>query len=49
LICRWQVPGDRLARDEVFARFLPLARKLASRYACPQEPLEDLVQVASVG
>jgi RNA polymerase sigma-B factor len=29
--------------------FLPLARKLAARYANAQEPLHDLVQVASVG
>jgi RNA polymerase sigma-B factor len=49
LICRWQVADDRAARDEIFARFLPLARKLASRYTNPQEPLQDLVQVASVG
>ena len=33
----------------LLTRFLPLARKLASRYANPHEPLEDLVQVASLG
>jgi RNA polymerase sigma-B factor len=37
------------ARDELARRYLPLARKLASRYANPNEPLEDLVQVASLG
>jgi RNA polymerase sigma-B factor len=37
------------ARDELARRFLPLARQLASRYANPNEPLEDLVQVASLG
>jgi RNA polymerase sigma-B factor len=46
---RWRAHGDRAARDELFARFLPLARKLASRYTNPHEPIEDLVQVASLG
>ncbi len=30
-------------------RFLPLARKLAVRYVRPWDPVEDLVQVASIG
>jgi RNA polymerase sigma-B factor len=46
---RWREDGDRAARDELFARFMPLARKLAGRYTNPHEPLEDLVQVASLG
>jgi RNA polymerase sigma-B factor len=37
------------ARDELARRHLPLARKLAARYTNPNEPLEDLVQVASLG
>lgn len=49
LIGRWQQHGDRRARDEVFDRFLPLARRLAGRYSNPHEPTEDLVQVASLG
>jgi RNA polymerase sigma-B factor len=49
LVSRWQENGDRAARDELFVRFLPLARSLASRYRSPSEPLEDLVQVASMG
>jgi RNA polymerase sigma-B factor len=49
LFTRWQQDGDRAAREEVFRRFQPLARKLASRYVNAQEPLEDLVQVAYVG
>ncbi|MGZ4402428.1 MAG: SigB/SigF/SigG family RNA polymerase sigma factor, partial [Gaiellaceae bacterium] len=38
---------DVVARDELFERYEPLARKLARRYA-GREPLEDLVQVASL-
>ena len=37
------------ARDELVARFLPLARQLARRYQRANEPLDDLFQVASVG
>ncbi|MBV9212292.1 MAG: SigB/SigF/SigG family RNA polymerase sigma factor [Actinobacteria bacterium] len=48
LIERYQ-RGDRAARAEVIERFLPLARQLARRYARPDEPIEDLVQVASLG
>lgn len=46
---RWHVDRDQRARDELFERFMPLARKLAARYTNPHEPLEDLVQVASMG
>lgn len=46
---RWRDARDVAARDALFARFLPLARKLAGRYANPHEPMEDLIQVASVG
>jgi RNA polymerase sigma-B factor len=49
LALRWREQGDVHAREELITRFMPLARKLASRYANPYEPLEDLVQVASVG
>jgi RNA polymerase sigma-B factor len=49
LMSRWCEHGDQAAREEMFQRFLPLARKLAARYSNPHEPLEDLVQVASVG
>jgi RNA polymerase sigma-B factor len=41
--------GDVAARDELFERFLPLARGLARRYHRGTEPLDDLVQVASIG
>jgi RNA polymerase sigma-B factor len=40
--------GDPRARNELIERFLPLARSLARRYERCGEPLEDLVQVASL-
>ena len=46
---RWRAHRDRDARDELIARFLPLARKLARRYVQSSEPYDDLVQVASLG
>jgi RNA polymerase sigma-B factor len=49
LVERWHEDCDVAARDELFERYLPLARRLAARYSNPHEPLEDLVQVASVG
>jgi RNA polymerase sigma-B factor len=49
LITDWQRDGDGAARDALFERFQPLARRLARRYRTPHEPFEDLMQVASVG
>jgi RNA polymerase sigma-B factor len=49
LFVRYQRRGDMAAREELVERFLPLARRLARRYERASEPLEDLVQVASVG
>ncbi len=49
LIVRWQESADEDARDAVFERFLPMARRLAQRYRSAHEPFEDLTQVASVG
>ena len=40
--------GDAVAREELVRRFLPMARRLAWRYRRGGEPLDDLVQVASV-
>lgn len=37
------------ARNELVRRFLPFARRLALRYLHSREPIDDLVQVASVG
>jgi RNA polymerase sigma-B factor len=46
---RWRRETDRRARDVLIERFLPLARKLARRYAASNEPFDDLMQVASLG
>jgi RNA polymerase sigma-B factor len=48
LFGRLRVDGDRAARDELVRRHLPLARKLARRYARTPEPFDDLFQVASL-
>src|SRR4051794_28164670 len=46
---RYHHHGDLEARDELIRRCLPLARRLASRYARASEPIDDLLQVASIG
>ena len=46
---RSQTQGDQLAREALVDRFMPLARSLARRYGHSSEPLEDLLQVASLG
>ncbi|HEX8074079.1 MAG TPA: SigB/SigF/SigG family RNA polymerase sigma factor [Thermoleophilaceae bacterium] len=48
LLARYQ-DGDRGARIEVMERFLPLARQIARRYVRPNESVDDLFQVASIG
>jgi RNA polymerase sigma-B factor len=49
LFARLAADGDPRARDLLIHRFLPLARTLALRYQRPNEPLDDLLQVASLG
>lgn len=49
LFVRYRRDGDRRARDELVERFMPLARQLARRYQRVNEPLDDLIQVASLG
>ena len=41
--------GEPGARDALIERYMPLARSLALRYRRASEPLDDLIQVASVG
>jgi RNA polymerase sigma-B factor len=38
-----------MLRDQLVQRYLPLARQLARRYQRPEEPFDDLMQVASLG
>jgi RNA polymerase sigma-B factor len=49
LLERYHTHGDRAAREALVQRFLPLARQLARRYQRGGEPLDDLIQVASLG
>ncbi|MBV9806356.1 MAG: SigB/SigF/SigG family RNA polymerase sigma factor [Solirubrobacterales bacterium] len=49
LLDAYHADRDPRAREELVKRFLPFARKLALRYVHSREPLDDLVQVASVG
>ena len=49
LLVAYHRDGDRNARDQVLVELMPLVRSLAARYAGRGEPLDDLVQVGSVG
>jgi RNA polymerase sigma-B factor len=49
LLVAYHEDRDPDARDELVRRFIPFARKLALRYVHSREPLDDLVQVASLG
>jgi RNA polymerase sigma-B factor len=49
LLLLYHGAGDASAREELVHRFLPLARQLARRYQCRGDPIDDLVQVASLG
>ena len=40
---------DQAARTELVELYMPLARRMASRYAGVSEPYDDLLQVASLG
>ena len=49
LLSAWVERRDERARDELVVEYLGLVRSLARRYARGSEPLEDLVQVGSIG
>jgi RNA polymerase sigma-B factor len=49
LLERYSSDHSPTVREELVDRFMPLARRLAARYAGGAEPFDDLVQVASVG
>jgi RNA polymerase sigma-B factor len=49
LLERFAEDHSPIVREELVDRFMPLARRLAARYAGGAEPFDDLVQVASVG
>ena len=42
-------PSDARAREALVARYMPLARSLARRYQRAGDPLDDVLQVASLG
>jgi RNA polymerase sigma-B factor len=49
LLRRYAGTGDPRIKSELVERLMPLARSMALRYRGGSEPLEDLVQVASLG
>lgn len=49
LLERLRNNGDKAAREELITRYLPLVRSLARRFMSRGQPLEDLVQVGSIG
>jgi RNA polymerase sigma-B factor len=49
LFARYLDRHDPVERDMLVERFLPLARQLARRYQRPEEPFDDLFQVACLG
>jgi RNA polymerase sigma-B factor len=46
---RFAADRDQTARAELVELYMPLARRMASRYAGVSEPYDDLLQVASLG
>ena len=46
---RFRDERDPVERDAIVERFLPLARQLAARYQRPEEPFDDVFQVACFG
>jgi RNA polymerase sigma-B factor len=48
LLEHYRKTGDPATRDEIIAATLPLAHRVARRFAYGREPFEDLLQVASL-
>ena len=49
LFARYRDGRDPVDRDAIVERFMPLARQLAARYQRPEEPFDDIFQVACFG
>ena len=49
LLRRYHIKGDQQAREQVIQEQLPLVEFLARKFAGRGEPIEDLIQVASIG
>ncbi len=49
LLRKYQETQDPAIKDELVRRLMPLARSMAMRYRSGSEPMDDLVQVASLG
>jgi RNA polymerase sigma-B factor len=49
LLLRVREQKDPLAREELITRYLPLVKSLARRFASRGQPVEDLIQVGSIG
>jgi RNA polymerase sigma-B factor len=49
LFLRFVDARDPVDREAIVERFLPLARQLAARYQRPEEPFDDVYQVACFG
>jgi RNA polymerase sigma-B factor len=49
LLTRVRQQKDQAAREELITRYLPLVRSLARRFISRGQPLEDLIQVGSIG
>ena len=46
---RFEIGREQTAREELVVMYMPMARRLAKRYAGVVEPYDDLLQVASLG
>lgn len=49
LLRRVHREADQAAREELITRYLPLVRSLARRFSSRGQPVEDLIQVGSIG